>query len=177
VASRGTLSRNTRLSIGQTAYKRFLAYQCLGIDPEKVERAPFLGTELRRIRRLAHPIRETDGTPCPPVGLLDALRFADDVDARKVLSAYTAVPKSYRRLLAPELYCHAAGVSPWRVLEIVAGVEIRMGTRASAIIAKMVMPDVVKRSIERSRKPDGFKDRELLARVTGLLPRRSGYPD
>jgi hypothetical protein len=165
---KATLSLKARRS-GQTVYKRFLAYQCLGIEPEKVKRVPFFGVDLRRIRRLAHPTREPDGTPCAPVGLLDALKLSDDPEGRKVFAAYDSVPQSYRRLLPPEAFCVAAGVSPWRVLEIIAGVEIRWGAQASAIIAGMMLPGVVSKAIERARENDGFKDRELLFRATGLL--------
>jgi hypothetical protein len=135
-----------------------------------VKAAPFFRTELRRIRRLAHPPSGPGGTPHAPVGLLDALRLSDDPDACKVLSAYMSVPSSYRRLVKPEAFCQVAEVSPSRVLEVIASVEIRWGTQASEIIAKMMLPSVVRKAVEKAQKPDGFKDRELLFRATGLVP-------
>lgn len=163
-----------RRSVGQTAYKRSLAYQRLGVDPEGVKPFPFFRTELRRIRRLVRPLRETNGSSLrAPVGLLDALQFSDDPEARKVVSAYLSVPASYRRLLPPEAFCQATGVSPPKVLEIIAGVEVRQGVQASAIVAVMVLPRVVDKTVERALQHDGFRERELIARVTGLLPRRS----
>jgi hypothetical protein len=166
---KATLSLKARRS-GQTVYKRFLAYQYLGIEPEKVERVPFFRTDLIRMRRLVSPPRDADKLACAPVGLLDSLQLSDDPEGRKVLSAYLSVPASYRRLLPPEAFCQAAGVSPWKVLQIIAGVEVWRGAQASAIMARMMLPGVVKKTIERAHKENGFKERELLFRATGLLP-------
>lgn len=120
MANKGTLSRNTRLSMRQTDYKRLLAYQRLGIDPEKVQQEPFFRMDLLRIRRLVLP-RDANKPASASAGLLDSLQLSDDPDARKVLQKYQSVPVSYRRLLTPEAFCQAAGVSPWKVLQIIAG--------------------------------------------------------
>src|SRR5713101_7034363 len=101
---------------GQTGYKRQLAYRRLGISPEDVTCVPFLRADLRRIAR---HIRSAD--KCSPLSLpihpLDCLRSSEDPEARKVLDMFLSVPASYRRLLPVEAFCHAAGVSPLRVLE------------------------------------------------------------
>jgi len=80
---------------GQTAYKRELAYQHLGINPQDVERVPFLWPNLRGIaRRLNRGRAEHAPLVCP----LDLLQWSEDPEARKVLQKYLAVPESYRAL-------------------------------------------------------------------------------
>jgi hypothetical protein len=152
---------------GQTAYKRELAYQRLGINPQDVERVPFLWPNLRGIARRLNRGRAEDA---PPVCPLDLLQWSEDPEARRVLQKYLAVPESYRRLLPAEAYCCAAGVSPWRILEVVTGVAVRLGTQASAILAAVWHPRVVEKTIEMALKDEGTVDRNTLHRATGFTP-------
>ena len=103
--------RDHRTGYGQTEYKRARAYQCLGIDPNAVQTAPFLGTNLRRIVRCINQVRGGNR----PVYPLDYLCSSEDPDALKVGKVYLAVPESYRKLVPPEAYCQAAGVPPYRI--------------------------------------------------------------
>jgi hypothetical protein len=117
----------TRNDTGQTAYKRQLAYRHLGINPKDVQYLPFVARQLRRIaRRINHTANRGEPSDpsdlsSQPVRALDYLRSSDDPEAQKVVNAYFSVPESYRRLLPLEAFCHAAGVSPWRVLECIHG--------------------------------------------------------
>src|SRR5215475_5061498 len=134
-----------RAHLGQTAYKRDLAYQHLGINPQDVERVPFLWPNLRGIARRLNRDRAEDA---PVVCPLDLLQWSEDPVARKVLQKYLSVPASYRKLLPAEAYCCAAGVSPWRILEVFAGVAVRLGAHASSILAAVWHPRVVEKTIE-----------------------------
>lgn len=151
---------------GQTAYKRGLAYARLGVDPKDVQCIPFLRTELRRIARLT---RGAAGDS-PPSSPLDCLQSSDDPDARKVLDAYLSVPESYRKLLPVEAFCRAAGVSPSRILEAITVVAARQGAAASAIIAAIVHPRVMQKTVERALQDYGTKERMVLLRAVGFVP-------
>ena len=164
-SSRSKVSAGT----GQTAYKRELAYQRLGIDPKDVQYVPFLATQLRRIGRTVCGAGMKDRTVAP-VRPLEYLGFSEDPDARKVLAVYCSVPESYRRLLRPEDFCHAAGVSPWRVLEIITLVTVRRAAQASAILAAVAHPRVVAKTVERALQDDGARERMALHRAVGFLP-------
>jgi hypothetical protein len=163
-----TFLPKARKENGQTAYKRQLAYAHLGIDPKDVESVPFLGANLRRIARCINQGRAKDETVRP----LDYLRSSEDPEARKVVTAYLSVPESYRRLLPAEAFCHAAGVSPWRVLEIIAGVAVRQAAQGSAIIAAVMHPRVVVKTVERALQNDGVRERMMLYKAMGFLPMR-----
>jgi hypothetical protein len=159
-----------RASLSQTDYKRSLAYQHLGIDPKDVECTPFFRTDLRRIARLlnrSHLKDESDDARVRPLELLGA---SDDPEGRKVLEVYLSVPASYRRLLPLEAFCHAAGVSPWRILEVIAAVAVRQGAQASAIVASVLHVDVVQKTVEKALQDGGDRERLMLHKAFGFLP-------
>jgi hypothetical protein len=152
---------------GQTDYKRALAYQLLGVRPSEVQRIPFFAAQLRKIARC---VRGAGGRPTEPVRALDFLESSGCPEARKVLQSCLSIPESYRRLLPPEAFCHAAGVSPWSVLEAVTVVAVRRGAMASAIIASLNHPRTVQKTVEIALRDDGFGERELLHRAMGFIP-------
>ena len=157
-----------RTSAGQTDYKRELAYGHLGINPKDVQRFPFFATDLRRIARVVRGAVSSD-PPDAPVRPLDYLQFSEDPDARKVLEVYRSVPESYRRLLRPEDFCHAAGVSPWRVLECITVAAVRQAAQGAAILAAVLHPRVVEKTIERALRDEGIHDRVVIHKATGFL--------
>jgi hypothetical protein len=158
-------SPESRTGYGQTAYKRRLAYERLGVNPQDVQTAPFLRTNLRRIARCINQGRARDQAVQP----LDYLCSSEDPDARKVAKVYESVPASYRKLLPPEAYCQAVGVSPHRVLELITGLAVRFGADISSILAAVMLPRVVRKTIERALGDKGTPERALMFRATGLL--------
>ena len=153
---------------GQTDYKRSLAYRRLGINPNEVLYFPFLATQLRRIARTIRGVR-VNHPPVAPVRPLEYLGFSEDPEARKVLKAYHSVPQSYRRLLRPEDFCHAAGVSPRRVLEIIAVIAVSHVGDVSAIIGAMLHARVIAKTVERALQHDGIRERRMLHRAVGYI--------
>jgi hypothetical protein len=161
------------VSVGQTAYKRQLAYQRLGIDPNDVQLLPFLRDEFRRIARLINRGLHENDPSASPTRPLDCLRCSEDPEARRVLDVYLSVPESYRRLLPAEAFCKAAGVSPWKVLESIAVVAVRQGAMVSAVIAAVRHPSVVQKTINRALQDDGFRECKMLHKAMGFLPARA----
>jgi hypothetical protein len=157
-----------RNSVGQTDYKRELAYRCLGIDPKDVQCIPFFATDLRRIARAFRGANK-DGLAATPVRALDFLESSEDPEARKVLEVYRSVPESYRRLLRPEDFCHAAGVSPWRVLECITVAAVRIRAMGSAIVVAIVGPRVLEKTIEIALTDGGHRERDTLLRAAGFI--------
>lgn len=161
-------SRESRTGYGQTAYKRRLAYERLGVDPKDVEPVPFFRADLIRIARCVNQGRPNGDAVHP----FDYLRSSADPDARKVVEVYLSVPESYRRLLPAEAFCRAAGVSPERVLEIIAGVAVRLGAQASSVIAAVMHPQVVLKTVERALQDGGTRERAMMHRAVGFIPPR-----
>jgi hypothetical protein len=162
-------SRNStdfRTGVGQTAYKRRLAYDYLGIDPTDVEPVPFLRQNLRRIARCINQGRAKDEM----VHLFDYLLSSTDRETRRVWEAYHSVPASYRRLLPPEAFCVAARVSPSHILEVVTAVAVRLGSEASVVVAAIMHPRVVMKTVERALKDEGTRERMMMHKATGCVP-------
>jgi hypothetical protein len=163
-------SYDYRTGWGQTHYRRSLAFQYLRLNPSDVQTEPFFRTNLRRIARCINQGTARNEAVQP----LEYVCFSEDPDARKVAKVYLTVPTSYRKLLPPEAFCQAAGVSPYRVLDIVTGIAVRFGAQTSAIMAGVMLPDVVQKTIDKAMQEEGTKERALLFRATGLLAPR-GY--
>jgi hypothetical protein len=86
-----------------------------------------------------------------------------------VFDVYRSVPESYRRLLRPEDFCHAAGVSPWRILECITVVAVRQGAQGAAIVAAINQPRVVMKIAERALQDDGWRERLIMGKAAGYL--------
>ena len=63
----------------------------------------------------------------------------------------------------------AAKVSPWRVLECIVVVAVRLGAQASAILASIVHLRIVEKTIERALQDDGHRERTLLHKAVGFI--------
>ena len=158
-------STDFRTGVGQTAYKRRLAYERLGVDPKDVKTVPFLRYNLRHIARTINQGVDSSSQQRP----LDYLLSSEDPEARKLANVYLSVPESYRKLLPAEAFCLAAGVSPYRALEIITGTAVRMGAMASTVVASVMQPRVVQKTIERALQDDGSRERGMLFKATGLI--------
>jgi hypothetical protein len=153
---------------GQTDYKRQLAYRYLGINPVDVQCVPWFAVELRRIARLVRGV-DNERTSAVPIPAIEILHRSDDPEARKVVNVYFSVPESYRRLLRPEDFCHAAGVSPSRVLGIIAAVAVEQGALASAVVAACFRPQMTMKVIERALSDEGARERSMLFKAFRYL--------
>jgi hypothetical protein len=161
-------TRPDRVSLGQTAYKRALAFAQLGIDPASVPCTPFFRASLTRIGRLLNHPRIKHEARARLIRPFDCLQASDHPDASKVSRVYRSVPESYRRLLPPEAFCIAADVDPIRVLELIAGGAARQTGQASAVIAALWHPQVVAKTVERALQNDGTPERAMLHRACGF---------
>jgi len=166
------LTPEDREGLGQTNYKRFLAFQHLGIRPQDVEIVPLFGVQLRDLARCISRERpKGKGTqPGSPIGPFSYLEHSSDPDARKVLAAYESVPQSYRRLLPLEAFCQAAAVSPKRVLQMIAAVVVEEGGRLTAVRAAVRQARVLDKTFEKALQDDGWRERLMVHKATGAVP-------
>jgi len=164
---RARIPATERARLSQTQYRVELAHRHLGIRPEDVECFPFFRANLRRIGRHLNQGRAKDEPLVHPFALLEC---SQDAEARRLWSAYSAVPPSFRRLLRPECFCLVARVHPMRALELVTAAAVHEGLQAAAILSAVWMPRLVEKSAEMGLKDEGVKDREFMFRATGFLP-------
>ena len=168
---RSRIPAEDRKDLGQVGYKRRLALERLGVDPKDVQQLPYFRDELRRIARLINlGVEQEDQS-----ALFDMLQHSDsDDDAHKVWNAYRSVPESYRRLVPPEAFCQAAGVSPWKVLDLIVVVAVGQGVQRSALVAAVWHPRVVRKAVEVALTDEGHADRQDLHKAVGFLPSPKG---
>jgi len=105
------------------------------------------------------------------------LHCSDAPEARAILDKYYSVPKTIRKLLPIEAFCTAAGVSTLKALEVIYGTAARIaqqGTVVAQALASAKSPDVVEMSMGFANDPMGFKDREMLAKISGLIQQPKG---
>ena len=164
---RARIPATERARLSQTQYRVELAHRHLGIRPEDVGCFPFFRANLRRIGRQLNQGRAKDTPLVHPFALLEC---SQDAEARRLWSAYSAVPPSFRRLLRPECFCLVARVHPMRALELVTAAAVHEGLQAAAILSAVWMPRLVEKSAEMGLKDEGVKDREFMFRATGFLP-------
>ena len=98
----------------------------------------------------------------------------DAPEARSVLDRYQSCTMMERKSLPVEAFCVSAKVSPYRVLELITGIMVRMGAQASTIIAAVNHPRVVQTTVEQALLPEGLGDRRDLHRAVGFLPTAKG---
>jgi hypothetical protein len=160
-----------RSGLGQTAYKRALGYQHLGVQAQDVEPFPFFRANLRRIGRQLNQGRAKD---VPLVHPFDVLECSEDDESRRLWTAYKSVPATFRKLLRPEAFCQAARVNPSQALGLIVHAAVRQGTQASALLAAVWHPRVVEKTIQMALTDEGIADRNALHRATGFTPLPKG---
>lgn len=184
---------------GSVEDRRLSAYRALGLRVEDVRAAPQITPQLRAISAVLRredqprvttrvfgdgddlPVTETT-THTPPRGPgADVARSwpwyletCEDPSARKVLESYYSTLKSYRSVLPIEAFCVAAGVSPFRILELLTGALVRVGATASTIVAAVNHPRVVQKTVDMALTDDGHDDRSDLHKAVGFLPTAKG---
>jgi hypothetical protein len=166
------LTPEDREGLGQTNYRRFLAFHRLGIRPQDVEIVPLFRAQLMGLARCISRERHKGkgAQPGSPIGPFSYLEHSSDPDARKVLAAYESVPASYRRLLPPEAFCKAAAVSPKRVLLMIAAVVVEEGGRLTAVRAAVHQARVLDKTFERALENEGWRERLTFHKATGAVP-------
>lgn len=153
---------------GLTTYDRLL------ITKEEVMREPRITERLRELFRVMPKNEEGKA--------YDAyyyLHTSGNPDAEKILKAYYSLPKSRREKMNIEVFCVSARVSSLKCLEIIFGTAARIAQEQTVLanaMAHIAQPRVLEQSLENAAIPgkEGFSDRQMLAKITGLLPMPKG---
>lgn len=152
------------------------AYERLSITPASIDAMPSITPQLKKLDKL---LAEHVPPDIALTGPYYYLHCSDAPEARLVLDKYYDVPLSTRKSLPIEAFCAAASVSTLKILEIVYGTAARIAQQdvvVAAAIAANSTPKVVEYSLENAAMPGiaGFGDRQMLAKITGLIPQPRG---
>lgn len=138
----------------------------LGVTPEQIRSLPQITPYLTRQLKL------------PRDRVLDLLRMSAEPEVIRFLEAYDShlIPDEVRSAFNYEFYCAVSGISPLRLLELLAAQIVRSGAQHSAIAAALRHPEVVEATIQSALVPgpDGRGDRDTLHKAVGFLPQPKG---
>jgi len=151
------------------------AYAALGVTREQVWAVPCVTPQIRQqmaeLRRADRTASDGRRTPSEPIYYVNC---SDDPEARRFREAWYTLPKSHRKIVPLEAYCVAAGISPIRLLSIIAASIVRLNASASAVLAASAHPRVVRKTIEMAMTDYGEADRATLHKAVGFLPTPKG---
>lgn len=138
----------------------------LSVTPEQIHSLPQITPYLTRSLKL------------PRQRVIELLRMSAEPEVIKFLEAYDSrlIPDEVRDQFNYEFYCAICGLSPLRLLELLAAQIVRSGAQESAIKAALRHPEVVEATIESAliHGPDGKGDRDTLHKAVGFLPQPKG---
>jgi len=149
-------------------------YDRLAIVKDAVELQPRISERLHSLFQIMP--RDEAGNPRDAYYYLHA---SDAPEAKAILERYYSIPKTSRRSLSIEVFATAAKVPALKVLEVIFGTAARIAqeqTMVATALASIAQTEVVESAIASSKFPGevGFADRQLLAKITGLLPQPKG---
>jgi hypothetical protein len=101
------------------------------------------------------------------------LRGCEDPEAVKFIEVYDSVFE-VRDFLEYEGICAAAGVSGKKLFGIIAAEAAVDSEYAVSIITSVKMPEVVAMTAELAMLPQGHRERTLMAKASGYLPKPKG---
>lgn len=138
----------------------------LGVTPEQILALPQITPYITRQLKL------------PRERVIGLLRMSSDAEVTRFLEAYDShlVPEEQRANFNYEFYCAASGLSPLRLLELLAAQIVRQGAQHSALTAALRHPEVVQATIDSALVlgPDGKGDRDTIHKAVGFLPQPKG---
>lgn len=102
------------------------------------------------------------------------MRFSQDPLIASFLDKYDSIPKRDRESLPIEAIAVAAGIDVRHLWgEIMLAIR-EQSVNAVKIIAVASHPDVIRKRVEFSMTPGGFRDRDALDTMLGALPSNKG---
>jgi len=153
------------------AYLRLSESSSFDICQKTILEQPQISAQLKELTEI---IPRRDGKPLLSTDPYYYLQVSETKEAKDVLTQYYSIPGGSRKKVPIEAYCLAAGVSPLRILEIILQTAVRLEKQLhaakSAIKAAQAQPELIDKHIFFGGKQEGFKDREFIAKVNGILP-------
>lgn len=102
------------------------------------------------------------------------LRGSEDPDAVKFMEVYDRVPIDEHDFLEFQGFCAAAGVSGKNIFGIIASEMAVESEQKIGMISAIKAPDVINTILEVAQTPDGHRERAIVAKASGYLPRPKG---
>lgn len=102
------------------------------------------------------------------------LRGSEDPEAVKFMEVYDRVPLDEHDFLEFQGFCAAAGVSGKKIFGIIASEAAVESDQKIALLSAIKAPDVIDFTLEMAKTVGGHRERALVAKASGYLPRPKG---
>ena len=141
----------------------------LGIQPEQLLSMPQITPMLEGLSKNL----KSRGLPEDPFFYLNT---SSDPDALKLMVIYRSAIPSMKAVVPLEAFCLAAAVDPNSILDSIVSAISRANTINSTVRISASQPKVVDAMVDSAMEPgiEGYKDRELHMKVSGLYPMPKG---
>jgi hypothetical protein len=106
--------------------------------------------------------------------VVEYLRGIGEPDAEKFFEVYDRVRPDDRDFMGFEGFCAAAGVSGKKLFGILVAEAAMVSENQVSLITALRTPDVINKTFELAKDPLGHRERALIAKASGWLPRPKG---
>ncbi len=136
----------------------------LGLARPAMHRLPMFGT-------LAYVASRVRGGKA---SFMEIARLCEDESIKALVWRWDSLSYYDQRRVPLEDLCEVCGVQPHKLVGEVASAGFRLGHDISTLIAAIAHPKVMKACVDRALQADGFRDREMLFKASGVLPTPAG---
>lgn len=95
-------------------------------------------------------------------------------DLGPVIEDYASLSPRGKKAVSIDEICVKHDVDPLHLIAVVAEAALKYGNNAAIALAALRFPEVINRSVKQALTPNGFKDRELLAKHHKFIPTPHG---
>jgi len=132
----------------------------LGLARPAVHRSPMFGTLAYVASRL----------PGGKHTFMEYARLCESERIKVLVGHWDSLSDYDQRRASLEDLCEVCGVEPHELVGAVASAGYRWNADVSTLIAAVAHPQVTQACVERALQADGFRDREMLFKASGILP-------
>jgi len=91
-----------------------------------------------------------------------------------VIEDYAKLSPRGKKAVSIDEICVRHEVDPLHLIAVVGEAALKYGNNSAIVLAALRFPEVINRSVKQALTPNGFKDRELLAKHHGFIPTPHG---
>ena len=132
----------------------------LGLARPAVHRLPMFGTLAYVASRLPGGKRT----------FMEYARLCESEHIKVLVGHWDSLSDYDQRRASLEDLCEVCGVKPHELVGAVASAAFRWNADISTLVAAVASPKVMETCVERALQANGFRDREMFFKASGLLP-------
>ena len=101
---------------------------------------------------------------------IEYLKFSSDEQARRIVALYGSLNATECKAVTIDYLIMAAKADVHHISGVIQEERSRIGGYEAGLLVYVNGPDVTRKAIEHALTPEGYKDRELILRIAGVIP-------